>query len=86
MNLLCWNYQGLGNRQTIQDLRALVRARDPSIVFLAETWLEETRLSSICDSLRFGHYHEVSRITHGGGLELVWIKFFDNSILCFHNS
>jgi len=72
MNLLCWKCQGLGNRQTIQELRALVRAQDPSVVFLAETWLEETRLSSIRDSLRFGHYHGVSRITRGAGLALFW--------------
>ena len=41
-------------------------------MFLAETWLEEVRLSNICGSLQFGHYHGVSRITRGGGLALFW--------------
>ena len=72
MNLIYWNCQGLGNRQTIQELGDLVRAQDPSVVFLAETWLEEGRLSNICGSLQFGHYHGVLRITCGGGLALFW--------------
>ena len=47
------------------------------MVFLAETWLDDTRLSGIRDSLRFGHYHGVSRLTHGGGLVMFWKKDFD---------
>lgn len=45
-------------------------------MFLAETWLEEARLSNIRDSLQFGHYHGVSTITCGGGLALFWKKDF----------
>jgi len=41
-------------------------------LFLAKTWLEEARLGSICDSLQFGHYFGVSRITRGGGLAIFW--------------
>lgn len=70
MNLFCWNCRGLGNRQTVQELGDLVRAQDPSVVFLVETWLEEARLGSIRDSLQFGHYFGVSRITRGGGLAI----------------
>ena len=70
MNLLCWNCRGLGNRQIVQELSDLVRAQDPSAVFLAETWLDEARLVGIHDSLHFGHYHGVSRVSRGGGLVL----------------
>ncbi|KAL0003323.1 hypothetical protein SO802_017104 [Lithocarpus litseifolius] len=59
MNLICWNCRGLGNRQTVRELGELVRAQDPSVVFLAETWLEDARLGPIRDSLLFGHYHVV---------------------------
>ena len=52
MSLLCWNCRGLGNRQTIQELDDLVRAQDSTVVFLAETWLDDSRLSGIRDSLR----------------------------------
>ena len=76
MSLLCWNRQGLGNRPTIQELGNFVRAQDPSVVFLAETLLDEARLGSIRDSLQFGHHHGVSKISHGGGLALFWKKDF----------
>ena len=46
-------------------------------MFLTETWLDETRLFGICDSLQFGHHHGVLKITRGGGLALFWKKNFD---------
>ena len=76
MNLICWNFWGLGNQQTIQELGELVLVQDPTIVFLAETWLEEARLSNIRDSHQFGHYHGVSRITRGSGLAIFWNEGF----------
>ena len=56
------------------------------MVFLAETWLDDIRLSGIRDSLRFGHYHGVSRLTRGGGLVMFWKKDFDLQVmLSSHN-
>ena len=81
MSLLCWNCRGLGNRQTVQELGDLVRAQDPTAVFLAETWLDEVRLSGLRDSLRFGHHHGVSRLTRGGGLVLFWKKDVDVQVM-----
>ena len=46
-------------------------------MFLAKTWLEEARLGSIRDSLQFSHYHDVSRITCGGGLAIFWKNGFN---------
>ena len=77
MSIICWNCRGLGNRQTVHELGSLVRAQDPTVVFLAETWLDEIRLFVIQDTLKFGHHHGVSKITHGGGLALFWKKDFD---------
>ena len=56
MSLLCWNCRELGNQQTIQELGDLVRAQDPTVVFLAETWLVEARLGEIRDRLQMGNY------------------------------
>ena len=75
--MLCWNCWGFGNRQTVHELGILVWEQDPTIVFLAETWLDEARLIGIHDSLQFGYYHGVSKITHGGGLALFWKKDFN---------
>ena len=72
MSILCWNCRGLGNWQIVQELGDLVMAQDPTVVFLAETWLDDIRLVGLRDSLRFGHHHGVSRQTCGGGLVLFW--------------
>ena len=74
MSLLCWNYPGLGNPQTIQELGDLVRAQDLAVVFLAETWLDETRLTNLLDKMGFGDTFGVSRVTRGRGLALFWKK------------
>ena len=49
MSLLCWNYQGLGNRCTENQLAELVWAKDPFVMFLVETWMDEARLIFIQD-------------------------------------
>ena len=60
MSLLCWNCRGLGNPLTIQELGDIVRAQDPAVVFLAETWLDEARLLELRNKLRFGDTFGVS--------------------------
>nr|XP_023920446.1 uncharacterized protein LOC112031976 [Quercus suber] len=81
MSILCWNCRGLGNQQTVQELGDLIRAQDPTVVFLTETWLDDCRLAGLGDSLHFGHYHGVSRLTRGGGLVLFWKKGFDLQVM-----
>ena len=81
MSILRWNCRGLGNRQTVQELGDLVRAQDPTVVFLAETWLDDIRLVGLHDSLRYGHHQGVSRRTRGGGLVLFWKKDFDDQVM-----
>ncbi len=44
MNCISWNCRGLGNLGTIQELAVLVRNKDPSVVFLCETWMDDDRL------------------------------------------
>ena len=50
----------------------MVRAQDPTVVFLAETWLVEARLGEIRDKLEMGNYFGVSKVTLGGELALFW--------------
>ena len=59
MNVPCWNYRGLGNLPTEQEFGDLIRAQDPSVVFLAETWLDKARLVDIRTRLNFGGMIEV---------------------------
>ena len=50
----------------------MVRTQDPSVMFLAETWLTEARLGEIRDKLQMGNYFGVSKVNLGGGLGLFW--------------
>ena len=38
MSCLVWNYHGLG---TLHELASIVQEKDPSVMFLYETWLED---------------------------------------------
>jgi hypothetical protein len=53
MNYLAWNYRGLGNPRTVQELARLVRAQDPNVVFLIETWQDDGPLERLQCQLLF---------------------------------
>ena len=50
----------------------LVRAKDPSVVFLAETLIDDARLEVIQNSINFDHRWVVPRVGRSGGLVLYW--------------
>ncbi|GLT62153.1 hypothetical protein SLA2020_348110 [Shorea laevis] len=45
MNLLSWNCRGLGNPQTVRNLRLLVEDKRPTVLFLMETKLQRIKMS-----------------------------------------
>ena len=53
MNVLVWNCHGLGNLRTEKELVSILRAKDPSIVFIAETWTDEVRLDRTLSYINF---------------------------------
>ena len=76
MNLLVWNCRGLGNLRTERELVSILRAKDPSVVFIAETWADEARLERTLSNINFDQKWVVPRTTRGGGLVL----FCKNSV------
>ena len=80
MSILCWNCRGLGNPQTDQELGDLIRAQDPLVVFLAETWLDKARLEEIKVRYKFKGLIEVSRISRGGGVAIFWKEECNTSL------
>ena len=44
MSLLVWNCRGLRNPCTVRELGDYIQAKDPTVVFLAETWTDDARL------------------------------------------
>ena len=54
------------------ELVEIVRAKDPSVVFIAETWTDEVRLDRVQSSLKFQNRWVVPSDNRGGGLILFW--------------
>ena len=55
MNLLVWNCRGLGNLRTGKELGKIIQAKDPAIVFLAKTWVDNARLEIVQRNIDFKH-------------------------------
>ena len=72
MSFLFWNVRGLGNRRTVHELENLIRAQDPSALFLAETWVGEARLINLCTELGFDHHWITPKSNRLGCLALFW--------------
>ena len=52
---------------TERELGDYTRVKDPSIMFIAETWTNEARLKIMKRRLKFDHMFSVLRINRGGG-------------------
>ena len=50
----------------------IIRAKDPTVVFLAETLIDDARLEFVQRSIGFDHRWVVPRVGKGGGLVLYW--------------
>ena len=83
MSLLCWNCRGLGNQRTENQLVDMVQAKDPSVVFIAETWTDEARLILVQDKIKFKHKFAAPRRNKTGGMVLFWKEDFDLSFETF---
>ena len=53
MSLLVWNCHGLGNLRIEDQLADFAWAKDPSVVFLAETWTDKVRLEQVQRRIQF---------------------------------
>ena len=59
----------------------MVRAQDPSVVFLVETWADKARLENLCDELQLDEKWIVQRVTRVGGLALFWKNSIDIDVV-----
>ena len=55
MSCLAWNCHGLRNLCTGRELGEIIRAKDPVVVFLAETLTDDARLEFVQSSIGFDH-------------------------------
>ena len=72
MSCLAWNCRGLGNPLTIHELTNMVRKKDPLVLFLSKTKLDENRLEMLRCLWRFGGKFVVPSRGQSGGLAMFW--------------
>jgi exonuclease III len=72
MSLLSWNCRGLGNPQTVQFLRRLVKEKSSCLVFLMETKRLQNNVGFLKVQLGFDNLFAVDCIGRSGGLILLW--------------
>ena len=61
----------------------VIQAKDPSVLFIAETWADEVRLQEIKCKIEFDNLFFVERNNKGGGLALFWRNSVDLSVDSF---
>jgi len=83
MSLLCWNYHGLGNQRTVNQLEDMMWAKDPSVLFIAKTWTDEARLTRIQNRLDYKHKFVVPRKNKASGLVLFGKDEFNLEVQTF---
>ena len=71
MKILSWNCRGICNTSTVRALRALVKVRNPQVIFLCETKASESRIQSIACSLGFSEHLTVAAQGRSGGVCLL---------------
>jgi exonuclease III len=72
MSLLSWNCRGLGNPRAVRDLRQLVKAKRPVLVFVMETKLCNKNVDYLRIKFGFDHVFKVDSVGRSGGLLLMW--------------
>ena len=78
MSLIVWNCRRLGNLRTGKELKVVIWAKDPSVMFLAETWVDEARLKEVQRNIKFDNMFYVEKNPRGGGgLALYWKNSID---------
>ena len=77
MSIIVWKCHGLGNLWIGKELEVVIRAKDPSVLFIAETWADEVRLQEIKCKIEFDNLFFVERNNKGGGLALFWRNSID---------
>ena len=77
MSCLVWNCHELGNPCTVNELAKMVQAKDPSVIFLVETWANEARLKDVKRKIQFENMFVSPRTSRGGGLVLFWRSSID---------
>ncbi|TYH19506.1 hypothetical protein ES288_A05G357200v1 [Gossypium darwinii] len=72
MRIICWNCRGVGNPATVRDLKQLLIANDPDIIFLCETKSNANKFDFVRRKCRIEGCLAVNAEGRSGGLVMMW--------------
>lgn len=72
MIVISRNYCGLGNPQTVRDLRRMVKVKKPNMIFIMETKLEKNKMETVRIKRGFSNLFVIESMGRSGGLALFW--------------
>jgi exonuclease III len=91
MKILSWNYRGLGKPSAVIDLRQIIKAHHPDLIFLTETKLQKSDF--LLKSKSFGNTFSnfvvdctISPRNRSGGLALFWSNNVNITIIGYNNN
>ena len=77
MSTISWNRRGLGNPQTVRELRKIVKQEGPSLLFVMETKIKGKRVEDLKFSLGFSGCFAIDSDGLSGGIRLFWSSDVD---------
>jgi hypothetical protein len=83
MSILNWNYRGLEQSPTVQELTRLVRKFCPKVLFISETRHQSNIVSNLRHRLNLKKVFIVDGQGKGGGLGLFWDESINIRILSY---
>ncbi|KAK8356484.1 hypothetical protein V6Z12_A05G356700 [Gossypium hirsutum] len=83
MKFMCWNCRGMGNPAKIRELKQLIGAHNPDIIFLSETKMNGNDFRRVQNKCRLQNGLTVNSEGRSGGLALMWKEGINVSIQSF---
>ncbi|KAG4109650.1 hypothetical protein ERO13_1Z049693v2, partial [Gossypium hirsutum] len=83
MVFMCWNCRGMGNPTKIRELKQLIGAHNPDIIFLSETKMNGNDFRRVQNKCRLQNGLTVNSEGRSGGLALMWKEGINVSIQSF---
>ncbi|KAG4109651.1 hypothetical protein ERO13_1Z049387v2 [Gossypium hirsutum] len=72
MKFMCWNCRGLGSLAKIRELKQLLVANNPDIIFLSETKMAANEFRRVQNNCRLQNALAVNSEGRSGGLAMIW--------------
>ena len=72
MKILAWNVQGAKKHQIREEIRYLIKAKQPDLLFLIETMTGEGYTRKILPQLGFENFDYTLPVNHSGGIWVLW--------------